>query len=514
MMIKHFKILSYVSVAVLMITCKRGNESIQPERVWKMENGVVIFEVESVKEGGPKVGFWEMLPDTITGYTGTTAFIWKGDGNTYKDPLAIDAPKTDIPYKLSYKIWVENAGEYEIKIRNRHMLKDGDNDAWLSINKQFCEKIWDHDVNEWTWNEAIAWDKGYQPRFLNKGINTIDIIGRSKNWIIDRIAIVQKGVEKVRWSDPAIPESKLFLPGKEDHDPPSKVTNLREIAIGISYISLEWDKAVDNYEVFGYDVYLDSLLFTTCYDNRVIISGLRESTKYQISVQPKDFSGNKGEISEPINVSTVGFGKNQGALVPYADFEPLIDGEFEEEWNSIAKNNVNRLIDGKINSESDLSGSYRCAWNDKYFCFFLDVKDDNPQKKAGTYDGIQLFFDPDNSKDTRFSYNDRIYSFALSQPKKDGRLPISTALINRDEFVKGLLVESTVHQDGYNFECAIPWSTIGIKPYRGLLVGFDLVIKDYDTDSERAEAVISWFGKDNNAGTSPMKLGTLKLEGL
>lgn len=126
-------------------SCDVYKEESFPFKVWKMENGVCIIEVESVLEGSDSIGFWEKFRE-IEGYTGQCAFRFAIPGNEYKDPLAPDAPQTQFPYKLRFRIKVENEGEYMVKIHNYHLLKDGDNDAWISINENLYEKIWDHDT--------------------------------------------------------------------------------------------------------------------------------------------------------------------------------------------------------------------------------------------------------------------------------------------------------------------------------------------------------------------------------
>lgn len=483
-------------------------------RVWQMEDGLVIIEAESAKYGEVLPGKWQMVPDSIKGYTGNTAYIWTGEGNMYRDPLVHDAPKTSHDYRLLYEISVPEAGDYEIKVRNYHWLEDGDNDLWISINESFYKKMWDHDTRQWTWTEAIGGIDNDQTIQLNEGINTIEILGRSKGMIVDRIAIFKTGTPEERWSDLSLTESDLVLPGKRDNKAPSTPKNLRGHTITTSTISLTWDGSTDNFKVYGYFIYTDEDKWVDiAFDNSYILTGLEEAKQYAYYIKAIDFNGNLSDASNTINFSTEAFNSNEGVEIKYVQIPPTIDGAVDGLWSELNEYPINNICMGTISNKEDLSGNFKIAWDESYIYLIVNVQDDYTATSEGTYDGVNIYLDLNNSKDLIYSYNDRIYRFTLSLPKNEGLFPSYTALIDRDNFVKGLLQETAITGNGYLIEAAFPWHSLGIIPNEGDLLGLEIVINDYDATLNR-EGSMSWSVKDYDALNMPYNLGDAKLTGL
>jgi|GEM_PF-3354727 len=466
-------------------------------KVWKVQDGLAMIEVESVQQGGPAEGYWEIIPDSIQGYSGETAFIWKGDGNMYKDPLVIDAPKTNGPYKLHYEIWVEHAGEYELRISNYHWQEDGDNDAWISINRAKYQKIWDHHTNEFTWSEAIANIAHYQPFPLHQGINTIDIVGRSKNWIIDRLIIYRKGTPDSVWQDESVAHAELVAPQSSDREPPTMPQNLKAEGIGLAAVKLFWQAASDNFQVYEYEIFKNSEKIASSFDAHFVVPALVPDTQYSFSVRAKDFSGNVSEPSKTISIKTKAFSPDFGLEIQEASSAPDIDGEMDSVWQDVPSVALEKKS-GDIQSELDASASAKFLWDDDYLYAFFSVTDDLLNTTAK--DGVHLDLDLDNSKTDFYSIRDRRYYFTLDNDRVK-------EVISRDDYVEGVQQARRLDHEGYQMEMAIPWQTLGLQPQAGELIGIGVRLYDVD-EGEEPEAILAWKG----LGASPQKLGTAKLQ--
>jgi hypothetical protein len=320
-------------------------------------------------EGHPQPGIWEDFTK-IAGFTGEAAFRMASFGNEYMDPLAHDAEKTDIPYKLTYRVYVPETGEYLIRIRNYHWLKDGDNDAWIGINDDLYEKIWDHDTLVWSWNEAIAWQFAYQSRWLQKGVNTICIVGRSENWVIDRLAVVQKDIPDERWQSAGLPESeKLIRIGQ-----PEKPINLSCVKVGSTYAVLDWDEPVNAvaYQIFVNDVYL--------------------KTTYKTEASIGDLNINQGNKITVIAENSYGETSNPAILEVKTTNDHVVDCTFFSEvpdWDKVP------------NCSDSENATLQVAALDSMLLVKLTF---NHEKGC-----VNISLDPDNSKSETFSMADRLY---------------------------------------------------------------------------------------------------------
>jgi hypothetical protein len=177
-------------------------------------NGIFIIEAESrpVREG------WVYHADT-TGHSGYGYLEWAMEGQ------GIDPGKGILKYAFE----VAEAGNYQFLFRsrmsdpeNRPETPDPDgNDVWarftggsdiegeapLGDNWQKIAII--GHPSGWVWNTNADQDKShpFTPvcRYFDKGIHLIEISGRSKGYLIDRIAIVSYKDKPVKdFSDPSL----------------------------------------------------------------------------------------------------------------------------------------------------------------------------------------------------------------------------------------------------------------------------------------------------------------------
>lgn len=499
---------------MLFLSCQ-SEKSVQEtptgaEKVWLMENGLAVIEIEAVKEGNISEGYWQKVPDSIQGYSGETALIWTGEGNSYKDPLVIDAPQTDGPYKLRYQVYIPEAGEYDLKIRNYHQHEDGDNDIWISLNGGIYQKLWDHEAQQWSWNEARANISTYQPVQLPAGINTIDMLGRSRGFIMDRMVIFKKGTPQETWSDLDLPQSALYLPEQEDHEPPV-VPQPRVSQTAPTHIRLSWDPVQDNHQTHSYIIYQNQQEIDQSFDPEYLAGGLEPGNSYQFTVKAKDISGNLSEASAPIEVTTAFFPQD-GITIGSTSDDLQIDGQPDDVgWNKAGWIPIDQEWSGTIANPEDLSARTKLLYDQQNLYLLVHVQDNQPLTTEDTYDGMAVYLDLDNNKTRHFSYDDRIYRFSLSVPKnEDGTFPNSVAKINRDEFIKGVKAARNISQNQYLYEIAIPWETLGTIPTAEKILGLNIHVQDYD-ESGKKEASLGLFGQSTQAIENPAGLGIVRL---
>lgn len=147
----------------------------------KMKDDFIIIEAESA-DNGFQNSLWN--PDTVYGGYNHSGYVhFTGDS---------EYPEESRPYEsedknrvLSYEFYVNTPGIYYVKVFNRHFKEDGDNDCWISVNQRDWVKTYDHNQNEWTWDETGDWNS-YE---LDKGVNKVELAGRSFNFMVDRIVV-------------------------------------------------------------------------------------------------------------------------------------------------------------------------------------------------------------------------------------------------------------------------------------------------------------------------------------
>lgn len=119
-------------------------------------------------------------------------------------------------------------------------------------------------------------------------------------------------------------------------------------------------------------------------------------------------------------------------------------------------------------------------------------------------DGIELYFDPNNSGGTSYDSNDRQYIKATS----------SVALWANAGGTTGASVQKATISGGYTMEFKIPFTLLGISstPADNTILGFDIANNDDDNGSGRTIQTI-WNG-DATDFTNPSKFGKLRISSI
>ena len=497
----------FLLIFMAFFQCAQKTES---EKVWIMEdNSFCVIEAESAASYNPEESFWKRTTE-VSNYSGEYALAFQDSGYMENGPLPIDAPKTGKKYTLSYKVWVEEPGDYELKIRNVHQQKDGDNDAWVSVNQNMFRKIWDQDVNQFTWSDGAGKNLRDFIFQLQTGVNTIEIAGRSNGWVIDQLLIVRAGMSDVLLQQPdvRIKESPLITRGVKDNKAPSTPENIRTKRKEFSYAVLTWHPSSDNFKVYGYDIFQNETLVGSTTDTLYPVTELKAGNAYSFQVRARDFHGNISRQSDKIEVKAPKFNENTGLLIDTADETPVIDGDMEPVWLEHSNYSPSLPVGGSIDSQLDMTAFVKMMWDDQFLYVLVKAIDD--QVREDSPEGIHLWLDPNNSKDTFFSDYDRHY---LLQWQHDGLEEVYGKTPDNAQIAYALWEGKGEkrQQQGYIIECAIPWESIGIEAEQGHFLGMEIRLDDYDDSSEMPESSFALVNPQFLQNHSPLTWGTAKL---
>ncbi len=191
------------------------------------------------------------------------------------------------------------------------------------------------------------------------------------------------------------------------------------------------------------------------------------------------------DTSRAVTVEVLPFA---GAVVPHA-------AEFG------AFSPLERLVTGEAMPDADdLSARLALRWDDEGLHGRVEVTDAVLRNRDGRpyhNDGVEIYLDPDNSKDLDYEAGDiqiRIVREG-SVTSERGTLPDGFVATQRE--VAG----------GYVVDFSVPLGSAG-EP--GAFVGFDLHVVDNDDD--RREHKIGWASRDDDSYRSPAAFGTVRLD--
>ena len=204
-------------------------------------------------------------------------------------------------------------------------------------------------------------------------------------------------------------------------------------------------------------------------------------------------------------------------VVPKTSIPPVIDGELDTlAWNYVGETLCITMDAGDAEPPFDwfdLFGSLRMMFDDEYLYVWLYVQDDIINDEGGNheYDGVELYFDADNSKtEGAFDgFDDIQMRFNVGETTID-EVDIGYGSGGNDwGFVKDGIEYVVLTTDfGWNLEAAIPLADLQLM--QGELFGFDAQIND--ADDETRENMYRWWANDNNEWTDASLFGTAFLD--
>ncbi len=201
--------------------------------------------------------------------------------------------------------------------------------------------------------------------------------------------------------------------------------------------------------------------------------------------------------------------KEAPANIRKASQAPVIDGTAEDLWSEAHQYKIGNVIYSPVSSDQDFSAYYKAIWDEDNLYLLVDVTDDSLKNDSDEFwrdDCVEVFIDADNSKSDSYDGYDGQYHFDWGKisPTMDRFQHGNTANI------KFAMVTT---ENGYRTEIKFPWSTVGIKPSAGALIGLDVHVND-DDDGDDRDTKITWHGEEDNAWQNPRAFGTAELAGL
>jgi len=194
---------------------------------------------------------------------------------------------------------------------------------------------------------------------------------------------------------------------------------------------------------------------------------------------------------------------------------PIVDGKLDPIWENITNIPMEKYVFEDPAGVLDLSGSFRLLWGNNNLYLFISIKDDiirydNPH--SWECDGIELYFDGDNSKMDVYDGQNDIH-LRFQYPDKDiGDIDL--------EFGNGLSWEfdtSKIHftkadtEDGWNLEISISLDALRIGNWENSTFGFEIQYDDNDTGYRNH--MLKWWCYSDNTWHTPALMGTAQLFG-
>jgi uncharacterized protein YjdB len=207
-----------------------------------------------------------------------------------------------------------------------------------------------------------------------------------------------------------------------------------------------------------------------------------------------------------IEILTTGSLPAADMFIPKANSAtPVIDGNVDAIWATVAAKSISNINSGTISSTSDCSGTFKALWDATNLYVLFEVTNDNKSYDSGSSywedDGVELYIDVNNDKATSYGANDFQYVFVWGS---------STAAIETKHSATTGVVRATANPTSttYRIEVKIPWSTLSVSGMTGnVYMGLEAMISDDDSGGAK-EGKRAWFGTTDNAWQNPSLFGT------
>ena len=193
------------------------------------------------------------------------------------------------------------------------------------------------------------------------------------------------------------------------------------------------------------------------------------------------------------------------ASVKSTALDIVIDGTKEGGYTGDTYN-ITKPVLNPVDDPSDLSAQWTTLWDSAYLYFYVEVTDDDRRNDSEAWyedDGIEIYIDADNSRDSTYGAND--FQYAIGWNNENLVEEISKGATDGTE-------AAVVDTDGgYRVEVAIPWSTLGITPADSARLGVDIHVNDDDEGGLRSSK-IAWQAQQDDSYRYPYLFGEAVLQ--
>ncbi len=195
---------------------------------------------------------------------------------------------------------------------------------------------------------------------------------------------------------------------------------------------------------------------------------------------------------------------SQQASIAYTSIPPVVNGLIDELWTSTPAYPIANVIVGSVTSDSDLSGTWRARWDEDNLYYLAEITDDIKvfdSPYAYNDDAVEIYIDADNSKGNTYDgINDFHYLFRWTE----SIVHFGNNSVPNSEGV-GFSIEN-IDGGGFTFELSVPWTTLGVVPFEGTVIGTSVQIDD-DDDGGLRDAKMAWFATTDDCWQIPAMFG-------
>jgi hypothetical protein len=215
-------------------------------------------------------------------------------------------------------------------------------------------------------------------------------------------------------------------------------------------------------------------------------------------------SGGTGSLA--VSVTIAASSSCSAPLIVFTSTAPAINQTVESTWSAAPLRTINNAVFGT--RPSDYSGQWRALYTNTHLYVLVEVGDATRTNDSGANwwddDVVEIFIDGNNSKGTTYdNVNDFQFAFRWNDPtvRTGTNSVVNTTGITFSMYASGA---------GYKLEAAIPWSTLGVTPSNGKIIGFDVAVDDDDNAGTR-DAQLTSFATNGNAWTDPSLFGNVPM---
>lgn len=182
--------------------------------------------------------------------------------------------------------------------------------------------------------------------------------------------------------------------------------------------------------------------------------------------------------------------------IPRISTPPVIDGEIDPIWKSGTVFKIEKVQSGTVENEDDLSAVWYGLYDDTYFYFLIDIRDQFLESEAGAdiwrNDRIEVYFNMDNVKPGGNGHSGDNYQYAFHWNKPNEQF------VNNSTWT-GVEWTYLTTDYGYVTEVKIPFTTLTeLNAIEGFSFGFDIAINDND-GSGSYDSVTYWWNSNGQA---------------
>lgn len=183
----------------------------------------------------------------------------------------------------------------------------------------------------------------------------------------------------------------------------------------------------------------------------------------------------------------------------------VIDGDLSD-WNLQPSYSIDKLLLGSIGAPADLAASFSIHWDNTNLYLAGTIDDDVLMNDGGTSwenDGVEIYIDAGNEKQSSYDANDHQVVFVYGDPTVHYHSAGQTNPI-------GVNFGMQQTNSGYTIEIQFAWSFLGVTPSNTSLLGLDVHVND-DDDGGLRDKKIAWSATADQAWQNPRLFGTYEL---